>query len=114
MTPARIVPVLLAAAVCVASLGSAAESGVPAPVVRVATAGPVEAFFQDSAITARVKLALVDAPDVSALEIGVQTERGVVLLSGFVDDERVVRRAKEIASRVPGVISVQNRLAIKG
>ena len=65
-------------------------------------------------LTARVKLALIDAPDVSALEIGVRTERGVVLLSGFVDDERVARRASEIASRVPGVISVQNRLAIKG
>lgn len=115
MTPARIVSTLLAAAIAYsAPQAVATESDAPAPAVQVATAGPIEAFFQDSVLTARVKLALIDAPDVSAIEIGVRTERGVVLLSGFVDDERVVRRALEIAGRVSGVISVQNHHAIKG
>lgn len=115
MTPAGIVSALLAAAIAVgAPQAVATESDASAPAVRVSSAGPVEAFVQDSVITARVKLALIDAPDVSALEIGVRTERGVVLLSGVVEDERVVRRAREIAGRVPGVISVKNHLAIKG
>lgn len=73
----------------------------------------VERFVEDSVLTARVKLALLDAPDVSALAIGVRTEGGVVQLSGFVDDERVAHRAREIASRVPGVLAVQDKLVIK-
>jgi hyperosmotically inducible protein len=76
--------------------------------------GRVERFVEDSLLTARVKLALLDAPDVSALDIGVRTDRGVVQLSGFVDDQQRVRRAAEIATRVPGVVSVRNAIQLKG
>lgn len=75
--------------------------------------GRVERYVEDSLLTARVKLALLDAPDVSALDIGVQSHRGVVQLSGFVNDQHRVRRAEEIATRVPGVVTVRNAIQLK-
>jgi hyperosmotically inducible periplasmic protein len=73
-----------------------------------------EQFVEDSVITARVKTALLKDPQVSALDVKVETYRGTVLLSGFVDDEKQAQRAVEIASGVRGVSAVQNGLAVKG
>ena len=94
-------------------LPAAAQQTGKAPDLR-AEAGRVESYLQDSLVTARVKLALLDAPDVSAMDIGVTTHRGVVQLSGFVDGERLVRRAHEIAARVEGVATVRNALQVRG
>lgn len=96
-----------------APLPAAAQQAGNAPDPR-AHMGRVESYVQDSLLTARVKLALLDAPDVSAMDIGVTTHRGVVQLSGFVDGERLVRRAHEIASRVAGVTTVRNALQVRG
>lgn len=105
--------VIAVVAACGVPLPAAAQDRSGAPEVR-AELGRLEAFLEDSLVTARVKMALLDAPDVSALGIGVQTHRGVVQLSGFVDDDRLVRRAGEIASRVPGVVAVRNTVHVKG
>jgi hyperosmotically inducible protein len=43
----------------------------------------------------------------------VETYKGTVLLSGFVDSEEQVRRATEIAASVDGVVNVKNGLAVK-
>jgi osmotically-inducible protein OsmY len=43
----------------------------------------------------------------------VETFKGVVQLSGFVNSPQVVSRAVEVASRVGGVKSVKNNLLIK-
>ena len=72
------------------------------------------AYIADSVITAKVKAALVKDPDVKALEVSVQTEKGVVLLSGFVDSEHEARRAREIAASIVGVKSVKSSLIVKG
>lgn len=71
-------------------------------------------FVEDSLITARVKAALLKDPVVSALDVKVQTYHGTVLLSGFVDDERQMRRAAKVASGVRGVVAVKNSLIVKG
>lgn len=108
--------VRLAGAVAVIACCSAppalADSG-SAPGNRSAL-GRVERYVDDSLLTARVKLALLDAPDVSALEIGVQTQQGVVQLSGFVEDARRAARAVEIAKQVLGVLEVRSALQVKG
>lgn len=70
-------------------------------------------YVEDSVITAKIKAALLKDPLVSAVAVGVQTYKGTVLLSGFVDNENQVRRAAEIAAGVKGVIEVKNGLAIK-
>ena len=67
----------------------------------------------DGAITAKVKTALLKDEDVSGLAANVNTYRGVVQLTGFVDDESQRAKAESIAKEVSGVESVQNDLQIK-
>lgn len=114
----RVVRMACAAATLITAFGatpaSAQLSEAAAPPTPRIELGHVESYFNDSMLTARVKLALLDAPDVSALDIGVQTHGGVVQLSGFVDDPQRVRRAAEIAARVQGVTAVRNAILVKG
>lgn len=70
-------------------------------------------YIDDSMITAKVKAALLKDPVVSAFAVSVETSKGIVLLSGFVQNDNQARRAVEIASGVQGVVTVKNGLAIK-
>lgn len=56
----------------------------------------------DAAITARVKAAFLEAPDLQANTIKVVTEAGTVYLMGLVS-RREADRAAQVASRVAGV-----------
>lgn len=67
----------------------------------------------DAAITAKVKAALIEDPDVKALQINVNTYNGVVQLNGFVDNSGQISRAGQIAQGVKGVKSVQNNLSVR-
>jgi hyperosmotically inducible protein len=67
----------------------------------------------DSVITARVKAALLKDPVVSAFVVAVETNKGIVQLSGFVRSTSQARRAAEIASGVQGVVTVRNALTIR-
>jgi osmotically-inducible protein OsmY len=70
-------------------------------------------YVDDSAITTRVKAAIFDDPSLKVLQINVETFKGEVQLSGFVDSAHNIRRAGEIARSVPGVRSVKNDLIVK-
>lgn len=70
-------------------------------------------YTDDATITTRVKAALVEDPNVSAAQVNVETYRGVVQLSGFVDSAANARRAAELARQVPGVRSVKNDIRTK-
>lgn len=72
-----------------------------------------EQYVQDSAITAKIKAGLLKNLELGGLAIHVDTYRGVVQLSGFVDNPRQVRKAAETAAGVTGVISVRNNLIVK-
>jgi osmotically-inducible protein OsmY len=70
--------------------------------------------FDDAGITARVKTAIArDASIGEAMSLNVNTYRGVVQLSGFVDSTDAIERAGEIAQGVSGVQSVENTLRVK-
>ena len=69
--------------------------------------------IDDSAITTKVKAALVEDPVTKAYQINVDTFRGEVQLSGFVDSAQSVTKAGEIARGVEGVGSVKNDLLVK-
>jgi len=76
------------------------------------SAGPVSRageVIDDSMITAKVKSAFVADKDVSAMDISVSTNNGVVSLSGKGSAEEA-RKAAQIASNVSGVKSVQNNI----
>lgn len=67
----------------------------------------------DATITTKVKAALIEDPDVKALQINVNTYNGVVQLNGFVDRSEQITKAGQIARGVKGVKSVQNNLSVK-
>lgn len=70
-------------------------------------------YVQDSAITAKVKAALLKDLRLKGLVVKVETYKGTVLLSGFVNEEQQARRAAEIASGIRGVTAVKNGLIVK-
>jgi hyperosmotically inducible periplasmic protein len=70
-------------------------------------------YLDDAAITAKVKRALVGNPDVSALDVHVTTYRGVVQLSGFVDNASQVQKAEQLARSINGVKDVRNDVQVK-
>jgi hyperosmotically inducible periplasmic protein len=70
-------------------------------------------MIDDTAITAKVKAALVNDPQVKARDINVETFRGTVQLNGFVDDRSQIDRAVELTRSQRGVKSVVNNLQVK-
>ena len=70
-------------------------------------------YFDDSTITAKVKAAILGDPDLKVLQINVETFKGLVQLSGFVNSPQAVSRAVAVARGVSGVKSVTNNLLVK-
>jgi osmotically-inducible protein OsmY len=70
-------------------------------------------FVDDSVITTKVKAAIFNEVTLKTLQITVETYRGVVQLSGFVDSAASVTKAGEVARSVEGVKGVQNNLIVK-
>ena len=71
------------------------------------------ANVSDAMITTKVKAGLVKAPNTSALAIKVETEKGVVMLSGFAESKAEAERAEQVAKSVEGVIRVKNSIKVK-
>lgn len=61
----------------------------------------------DRVITAKVKTAIFNDPDLKVTEINVETFRGEVQLSGFVSSQAAADRAVIVARGVGGVTSVE-------
>jgi osmotically-inducible protein OsmY len=70
-------------------------------------------YVDDSVITTKVKSLLAEDSFLKSLQIGVETYKGVVQLSGFVDNKSTVDKAVEITRNVKGVQSVKNNLVVK-
>ena len=68
----------------------------------------------DLTITARVKTALLNAPDIVAPRIDVETVNRVVTLSGRVQSKEEEQKAIDIARSVSGVAEVKSTLQISG
>ncbi|MBP8168948.1 MAG: BON domain-containing protein [Azonexus sp.] len=69
--------------------------------------------IDDSVLTASVKSALLADPDVKSVDFKVETRKGEVLLSGFVDSQAQIDRANAVAKGVSGVKNVLNNATIK-
>ncbi len=70
-------------------------------------------YVDDSVITTKVKAMLFDDPSLRSGEINVETFKGVVQLSGFVNSKADITRAVEVARGVKGVTSVKNDMRLK-
>jgi len=67
----------------------------------------------DSAITAKVKSALLAEPGLKSLSIDVKTNNATVTLSGNVDSDASRTKAKQVAQSVSGVSNVVDQLTVK-
>ena len=70
-------------------------------------------YVDDSVITTKVKALLAEDNFLKSFQISVETYKGTVQLSGFVNSRETVNKAGEIARSVKGVKSVRNNLIVK-
>lgn len=70
-------------------------------------------YLDDTAITVKVKSAILDEKTLKSAEINVETFKGTVQLSGFVNSADDMNKAVEITRKVPGVKSVKNDMRHK-
>lgn len=73
----------------------------------------VSNYMGDSAVTAKVKSALVDDDAIKSTDISVDTTDGVVTLSGFVASQAEADKAVAAAKTVEGVKSVSDKLHVR-
>jgi len=78
------------------------------------SAAPAAATADDAAITAQVQAALQKDKDLSALPIVVNTNAGVVVLTGAVPSAAAAELAVKLAQAVPGVKEVKSELKLPG
>ena len=96
-------------AITASGCGKSADStGLPAPGTTVGTE------IDDSVLTARVKSVLLADEAVKSFEFKVETRKGEVMLSGFVDNQTQLDRAQAITRAVSGVTGIQNNVSLRG
>lgn len=71
-------------------------------------------YVEDATITAKVKAAVLGDASLKATEINVETQKGIVQLTGFVRSRADIDRAVLVAKGVTGVASVKNDMIVKG
>ncbi len=69
--------------------------------------------IDDTVVTASVKSALLADADIKSIDFKVETRKGEVMLSGFVDNQSQKDRASTLVKAVNGVKSVQNNVTLK-
>jgi osmotically-inducible protein OsmY len=69
--------------------------------------------IDDAEITTKVKAAVFAEPGLKTLQIGVDTVKSVVTLSGSVGTQSNSDKANALATAVAGVVRVENRLVLK-
>jgi osmotically-inducible protein OsmY len=70
-------------------------------------------YIDDSVVTTRVKAAILADASLKSAEINVETFKGRVQLSGFVNSRADIDRAVTVARSVKGVGSVTNDMRLK-
>lgn len=103
MIPLRRLFAVLIAATALFALGCASTS----------TQQSTGEYLDDTAITTKVKTAIFNEPSLKVAQINVETYKGVVQLSGFVNSSADIGTAGSVARSVKGVSSVKNDLRLK-
>jgi len=103
MRPMKIFSAVFASVVLMSTLGCASSR----------THEGTGQYVDDSAITTKVKAAILGEPGLKVSEINVETFKGVVQLSGFVNSRDDMKSAVRVASAVKGVKSVRDDMRLK-
>jgi len=107
---AALIVILAMGAMIQASEAKAAES---TPSVASAASAPVPTRTQNRALRRSVYAAFAKDKAIDAGDIGVSAKDGDITLTGTVVDAAHIGKAAELASGVPGVRSVTNKLTVK-
>ncbi|RFC34459.1 MAG: hyperosmotically inducible protein [Candidatus Nitrotoga sp. MKT] len=78
-----------------------------------ATGTTVGTEIDDSIITTKVKSKLLADQDIKGFDLKVETHKGDVLLSGFVDNQAQIDHAIMVTRSVEGVKNVDNKVSLK-
>ncbi len=70
-------------------------------------------YVDDTVITTKIKSALLADDAVKSFAVSVETMKGVVQLSGFVNTAAQKASAERDAASITGVVSVKNNLIVK-
>jgi len=85
----------------------AVPEAAPAPIT-------VGTLVDDAVITSSVKSALLADAAIKSLDLQVETRKGTVQLSGFVDNQAQIDQALAVTRSVSGVTGVENSVTLKG
>jgi hyperosmotically inducible protein len=113
MEKSRLASKLLAASLVIAAAAPAVQAADNAGAGTPKTAQKAGSYIDDSVITAKVKAALVEDKQVSAMKIKVVTKDGVVTLKGAVPNAEAGQHALQLAAGVEGVKDVKSDLTVK-
>jgi hyperosmotically inducible protein len=69
----------------------------------------VETSLNDSEITIKIKAILLNEKNINSLKVGVDTNKGIVTLTGFIDTEMNRAKVIKIVESVEGVSSVNSK-----
>lgn len=94
-------------------LALAAPSGATAAKAEKASTEKSQHPVKDSAITGKVKAALLAKSELKSLHIHVETKDGLVTLTGSVPEQAQADMATEVARGIDGVTDVNNSLQVK-
>ena len=83
-----------------------------APALQASTTVGTE--IDDTVVTTKVKSALLSDPDIKSFDLKVETRKGLVQLSGYVDNQTQIERAVTATRGVEGVQDVENNITVKG
>ena len=86
--------------------GSTSSSGMD-------TGRTVGQTVDDASVTAKLKSALLQAPEVKGTDVNVDTVNGKVTMKGAVENQAQANRAVQIARAVEGVREVDNQIMVK-
>ncbi len=70
-------------------------------------------YFDDTGITTKVKAAIFQEASLKSAEINVETFKGRVQLSGFVNSQADINKAVALTQAVSGVVTVRNDMRLK-
>jgi osmotically-inducible protein OsmY len=99
----------LSALLLAATLGSAMMLGCSSTPQQQSTGQAID----DGVVTAKVKAKLIEDPVTKAHQINVETFKGSVQLSGFVETEQARSRALQLAKDTAGVKNVKDALEVR-
>ena len=103
--------VTLMGAVSVATISGCGNRQGDASTSTAKTTAGIE--IDDAVVTTRVKSALLANPDIKSFDLKVETRKGTVKLSGFVDNQSQVDRAIQTTHGVEGVRNIDNSISLK-